>query len=192
MFKFKLFIIISLIASGYYYLFHRDIQNHSNICSIYDSKPTWEYTLSKAESKTGISKHVILSIIKQESSFKAYAKPPRKKILWVIPSWNRVSSSYGYSQATSPTWDYYKSDTGKESPSRNSFTDSVDFISWYLNKSIEKNNISKNDYYNMYLSYHEGHNGYNKKSYNKKPSLLKIAKKVETIAKKYKKDENSC
>jgi hypothetical protein len=192
MFKFKLFIVFSLIAAGYYYLFLRDIQDHSNICSIYEAKPTWEYTLDKVENKSNISKHLILSIMKQESAFKSNAKPPRKKLFWIIPSWNRISTSEGYSQAINGTWDNYKLNTKNDSADRNSFTDSAEFIAWYLNRSIKTNGIKREDYYNLYLSYHEGHGGFNKKSYNKKPFLLKVAKKVERIAKKYEKNQNKC
>ena len=190
--KFKLILITIISFLIYYFLFLRDISDHSNICSIYDAKPTWKYLLSRQEKKSGISKYIVLSIIKQESSFNSTAKPPRKKIFGFIPSWNRISSSEGYSQAINGTWKNYQQETKNKDASRSSFNDSIDFISWYLNYSIKKNNIDKNDYYNLYLSYHEGYRGYNKKSYNKKPKLLKIAKKVEQIANKYKKNENKC
>ena len=45
--------------------------------------------------------------------------------------------------------------------------------------------ISKKDYYNQYLAYHEGHGGWKKKSYNSKKWLIEVAKNVETNAKQY-------
>ena len=46
--------------------------------------------------------------------------------------------------------------------------------------------ISRSDTYNQYLAYHEGQGGFKRKSYNKKPWLIKVAKKVERRANDYK------
>jgi len=45
--------------------------------------------------------------------------------------------------------------------------------------------ISKWDAYNQYLAYHEGHGGYKRRTYLKKPWLVKVARKVEARAKRY-------
>ncbi|HIG89247.1 MAG TPA: hypothetical protein EYQ04_04670, partial [Candidatus Thioglobus sp.] len=63
---------------------------------------------------------------------------------------------------------------------------------WYINQSKKRSGISKSDAYNQYLAYHEGHGGFNKKSYLAKDWLMKVAKGVEKNAKRYKKQLNQC
>jgi hypothetical protein len=45
--------------------------------------------------------------------------------------------------------------------------------------------VSKWDAYNQYLNYHEGRGGFSRKSYNKKPWLLKVARKMDNQANTY-------
>jgi hypothetical protein len=184
--------ILGLIGSSYYYLFNRTIVSTDNVCHIYDRRPLWESKLENIEKESGISKYTILAIIKQESSFNANAKPPRKKIFGFIPHWNRVSSSFGYSQSIDGTWVDFQKTKGNKDAERDSFEDSSKFIAWYLNKSVKINKISKTDVYKLYLSYHEGWGGYSKKSYLKKKSLLSVSERVKAQAKKYKIDSKKC
>lgn len=166
-------------------------RNPDNLCSIFKEKPDW-YNAAKASSrKWGAPVHVMMSIIRQESSFQHDAKPPRSRILWVIP-WTRISSSHGYSQAIDSTWQRYKDDAGGMFSSRSSFDDSMDFVGWYVNQSHKKSSIPKWNAYKQYLAYHEGQVGYNKGSYRKKPQLLKIAKKVNARAVTYERQMKGC
>ena len=52
--------------------------------------------------------------------------------------------------------------------------------------------ISKKDFYNQYLAYHEGHGGWKNKSFNSKKWLLEVAKKVETNANMYNNQLKAC
>ena len=52
--------------------------------------------------------------------------------------------------------------------------------------------ISKNDYYNQYLAYHEGHNGWKNKSYNSKKWLIDVAKNVERKTNMYNNQLKEC
>ena len=52
--------------------------------------------------------------------------------------------------------------------------------------------INKNDYYNQYLAYHEGHSGWDKKSFTTKEWLMEAAKKVELNANKYNEQLKLC
>jgi hypothetical protein len=45
--------------------------------------------------------------------------------------------------------------------------------------------ISRWDAYSQYLAYHEGQGGYKRGTYQRKPWLLKVARKVESRAKSY-------
>ena len=132
-----------------------------------------------------------MAVIWKESNFRSRVKPPRKKILWVIPG-KRPSSAKGYAQVVDGTWDLYKRNTGKKLVRRTSFKHSTDFIAWYLNRAHQKLKISKSEAYNLYLAYHEGISGYSRKSYKSKKSLKSAANKVQQKATLYKKQLKKC
>ena len=52
--------------------------------------------------------------------------------------------------------------------------------------------ISKNDFYNQYLAYHEGQGGWKKGTHLKKKWLLDVAKNVERNANLYNSQLNDC
>ena len=165
--------------------------NTEDSCIIFSEKKNWYKATKKSYDNWGVSISFQLAIIHQESSFKQFAKPKRKKFLGIIPA-GRPSTAFGYAQATNPTWNWYKSRTGNSNASRANFKDVTDFIGWYGNQSKKLLGISKNDYYNQYLAYHEGHRGWKKKSFNSKQWLLDIAKKVESKANKYNNQLKKC
>ena len=158
--------------------------NTTDSCIIFKEKKNWYKSTKESYDNWGVPIALQLAIIYQESSFKQFAKPKRSKFLGVIPM-GRPSTAFGYAQVTNPTWDWYKSRTGNSNASRANFKDVTDFIGWYGNQSKKILGISKNDYYNQYLAYHEGHGGWKKKSFNSKKWLLNVAKKVETNANMY-------
>jgi len=163
----------------------------SNICNLMDEEVSWYRSIKASEKKYGAPAHVQLAIMYQESHFASDAKPPREKLFGVVP-WFRSSSAYGFAQAKDGTWDWYQLKTGNYSADRDNFDDAADFVGWYINQSNKRSGISKSDAYNQYLAYHEGHGGFNKKSYLAKDWLMKIAKGVEKNAKRYKKQLNQC
>jgi hypothetical protein len=165
--------------------------NPNNICDIFDDKPEWYKDSKKSENKWGTSAPIMMSIMFQESQFKHNAKPPRTKILWIFPG-PRPSSAYGFAQVKSDTWDDYVRDAGGMWSRRDSFEDAVDFIGWYNRQSQTRSKIKANDAYNLYLAYHEGHGGYNKKTYNSKAWLKVTAQKVATRAADYTKQLAKC
>ena len=158
--------------------------NQSNLCDIFQTNPQWKSYAEKTKDKWGVPVSLQLSFIKQESSFNRTARPPRQKVLGLIPGL-RPSSAYGYSQALDGTWEEYKQSTGNYNADRKNFADASDFIGWYVDGSYRLLKIEKTDVYNHYLAYHEGKGGFQKKSYNKKKWLLDVAKKVENQAKEY-------
>ena len=109
----------------------------------------------------------------------------------MIPG-SRPSSAFGYAQVTNPTWDWYKNRTGNSNASRANFKDITDFIGWYTTQTENILGISKNDYYNQYLAYHEGHNGWKNKSYNSKKWLIDVAKNVERKTNMYNNQLREC
>lgn len=135
----------------------------SNICAIYDEKGglfnNWYRYSKRAYKRYGIPPHITMATIWKESSFRARAKPPRKRILGFIPG-PRPSDAYGYPQALKSTWRWYKQETGKGGVKRNKFKHAIEFVAWYHDQSHRKNGVAKNDAYNLYLNYYLGHGGY--------------------------------
>jgi len=165
--------------------------NTSNSCIIFDEKKNWYKSTKQSYEKWGVPISLQLAIINQESSFKQFAKPKRKRFLGLIPG-KRTSSAFGYAQVTNPTWNWYKSRTNNSNVSRANFKDVTYFIGWYTSQTKKMLGISMNDYYNQYLAYHEGHRGWKNKSFNSKKWLLNVAKKVETKANMYNSQLKQC
>jgi len=162
-----------------------------NICSIFNEKSGWYEAARKSEKRWGSSIPSMMAFMHQESRFKATAKPPRDKIFGFIPG-PRKSSAYGYSQAQTNTWKWYKKSTGNWGADRDEFQDAIDFVGWYNTKTKEINGLSLNNTYGLYLAYHEGHGGFKRKTYNKKGWLKKVAKKVAYRKATYSKQFKTC
>tara|TARA_B100001123_G_C15329240_1_gene1030674 strand:- start:889 stop:1494 length:606 start_codon:yes stop_codon:yes gene_type:complete len=150
----------------------------ADVCKIFKEKRSWYKAAKRTEDRWDIPIPVTMSIVKQESSFIAKAKPPRSKLLGFIP-WKRESSAKGYAQAIDGTWELYKKERGRWFKSRSDFDDAVDFIGWYNSKSVKELNIDKNNARILYLAYHEGRRGYKKGTHRNKQWLLEVADKVQ-------------
>jgi hypothetical protein len=179
---------ILMVLSGCFSTPAREV---TNICNLLDEKVSWYQAVKKSEEKWGAPMHLQLAIIYQESHFASNAKPPRNKIFGIIPG-ARPTTSFGYTQAKKTTWDWYQLKTGNKSAKRDNFTDAVDFVGWYVNQSFLRSKISKTNAYRQYLAYHEGHGGYNNKTYENKAWLIDIAKKVEKKSNAYKSQLSQC
>lgn len=166
-------------------------QQVSNICSIFDEKSRWYKKAKKSEKRWGSPIPTMMAIMHQESRFRAKAKPPRTKILWIIPG-PRKSDAYGYPQAKDSTWDWYKKSSGNRGADRDDFGDAIDFIGWYNVQTNKRNRVSLYNTRNLYLAYHEGHGGYARGTYRKKGWLVNVADKVDRRAAIYKKQLQSC
>jgi|TARA_B110000459_G_C16526700_1_gene455207 hypothetical protein len=181
-------VAVLIVLSGCFSTPAREV---TNICNLLDEKVSWYRAAKDSEEKWKVPMHLQLAIIHQESRFASKAKPPRNKIFGVIPG-SRPTTSFGYTQAKKATWDWYQLKTGNKTAKRDNFTDAIDFVGWYANQSSLRSKISKTNAYQQYLAYHEGHGGYNKKSYEKKAWLIEIAKKVETKSNTYKAQLSQC
>lgn len=167
-------------------------RNKKNACLILQEKDEWSAPLKQAARKWGIPKHTILSIMYHESKFIANAKPPRRKFLGMSFIGRRISSAYGYSQALDGTWREYQRITENYGAKRTNFEDAVDFIGWYLNRSVRRLGISNRNAYDLYLAYHEGDYGFKKGTHLRKPSIRRYARKVQRTAVDYMNQINSC
>lgn len=155
-----------------------------NVCSILGEKPSWNNDLNAVKKKYGVPAHVILAMMHQESRFVHDARPLAKGLKGIFDT-HFASSAYGYSQALEMTWAHYMRATGRSGAKRDRFEDAVDFMGWYINESNENLKLSKWDAEVQYLAYHEGHGGYKKRTYRKKPWLVKTAKRVKNRSDMY-------
>ncbi|MGB0920088.1 MAG: transglycosylase SLT domain-containing protein [Alphaproteobacteria bacterium] len=155
-----------------------------NACAIFAERPDFYDAMADAEEKWGAPIQIQLAIMRQESSFDGKARPPRTWFLWVIPT-GRKSSAYGYAQAKTDTWDWYRKDSGSGGADRDDIDDAADFVGWYIAKTHTMTGVSKWDAFGQYLAYHEGQGGYQRGTWRKKSWLQNVARKVERNAGNY-------
>jgi hypothetical protein len=163
----------------------------SDSCAIFKEKSRWYRDADASYQRWGVPVHVQMAILYQESAFVDNARPPRTRLLWVIP-WTRPSTAFGYAQATDGTWDWYRSSSGNRGGDRDDFGDVTDFLGWYGSQSYQRLGVSLDDAYRQYLAYHEGHAGYARRSFRNKPWLDAVARKVERRARDYELQLASC
>ena len=163
---------------------HSPPSQTANACLILEDNRSWWRALRRTEDRWGVPASVQLAILKRESSFNAHARPARQRLLGIIPG-RRPSSAYGYAQALDGTWDWYREDTGRRGADRDDFSDAVDFVGWYAAKSRQLSGIPSHNARDLYLSYHEGHGGYNRGTYRSKSWLMRAAEQVQTDANRY-------
>ena len=155
-----------------------------NICSIFEQKKSWRSSAKKAQRKWGIPVAISMAFIHRESHYVADAKPPRKKLLGLVP-WTRLSSAYGYAQATDEAWEDYKDQTDRWFVDRDNFADAIDFIGWYNYRSHKTLGIARNDAFHLYMAYYNGPTGYRKGHWRKSPTIKGYATKVRNRASAY-------
>jgi len=167
----------------------------NNACVVLDQKNglfvNWGRAAKAAERNWGIPMPIILATINVESGFQHNARPPRKKILGIIPA-KRPSSAYGYAQALDGTWDEYRRDSGRFAARRTNFADAAGFIGWYHQQSMRKNGVRADDAYNLYLNYYLGHAGYAKGRGHNNSVALRGAQRAQNLAAQYDNQLRQC
>ena len=164
--------------------------NPDNICDIFAQKRDWYGDARRASDRWNSPIPVLMAIVYQESSYRARAKPPRRKVLGVIP-WRRPDA-YGFAQATDAAWSDYVRATGRRRADRDDFGDAMDFVGWYNAESHRRNRIANNDAYRLYLAYHEGHGGFSRGTHRGKSQLQSAARRVADRASNYETQLNGC
>jgi hypothetical protein len=162
-----------------------------DLCSIFEEKRSWHRSAQRSFERWGIPEWVQLAIVHQESSFRAHARPPRRKVLWVFPG-PRVSTAYGYGQVIDPTWEHFVRATGEADASRSDFEDVAQFIGWYGDLIHRKTGVEKVDARHLYLAYHEGPEGYRRGNHARKSWLQAVASRVDERALRYRDQYRSC
>lgn len=162
-----------------------------NACAILKERPEYYRAFKATERRWGVPVHVQMATIHQESKFIGDARTPFRYVIGVIPM-GRQSSAFGYGQALDATWDEYLNETGSRFARRDKIDDASDFMGWYMTKSRTKNGIGLHDAENQYLAYHEGNTGFARQSYNAKPWLIDVARKVQLRANMYQDQIANC
>jgi hypothetical protein len=166
-------------------------RNIDHTCAIFDERRGWYRDAKKSYERWGVPIHVQLAIIHQESRFRAKAKPPRRRILWVFPG-PRPSTAEGYTQALTTTWKEYAKDAGNWGADRDDFGDATDFVGWYCARSAREAGIAKSDAFHLYLAYHEGNGGFRRGTYRRKTWLMNVAREVQARADRYQRQLTVC
>lgn len=166
--------------------------NSEDVCEIFREHPVWyDYARESAE-RWGTPIATQLAFVYYESSFRSHARPPRTKLLGVIP-WVRPTSAYGYAQALDPAWgEYLEANGGGLFTVRTNMKYALDFVGWYNHLTHKEVGIPLTHPRQLYLAYHEGRTGYRRQSYLEKPKIMALAERVQTRAYRYDHQLASC
>ena len=165
--------------------------NADDLCMIFKERPGWYRGAKAAAKRWEIPAPVMMAVMYKESSYVANARPPRGRLLWVIP-WKRSSTAYGFAQATDDAWSDYLRDTGNRFADRDDFADAVDFVGWYLNRSHRHLNIAADDARRLYLSYYAGLGGYRRGTWRNNDWLKGAAVRVGKRSARYRRQLERC
>ncbi|WP_290649346.1 lysozyme-like domain containing protein [Aquisalimonas sp.] len=162
-----------------------------DLCRIFDHQPRWYDHARASEQRWGTPIATQMAFVRQESSFRHDARPPRTRLLGFIP-WRRQSTAYGYAQAQNPVWGEYLDDQGGLFARRTHMKYALDFIGWYNNNTHQRLGISKNNPRHLYLAYHEGPTGYRRAHWQNNSALQRVAARVERTAQRYQAQLEEC
>jgi hypothetical protein len=166
-------------------------RNPDDLCAIFAQHRSWHEAARSSYARWGVPEPVILAVLHQESRFRAAAKPGWRRVLGLIPV-GRLSNAYGYGQVKDGTWTDYRRSTGRSFAERDDFADVVDFVGWYGDVIHRTTFVAKDDAFHLYLAYHEGPAGFRGRSFEEKPWLLGVARKVHSRASLYASQYAAC
>lgn len=162
-----------------------------DLCGLFAEKPEWRAAAERARERWGVTPSISMAILHQESRFRAKARPGWRKAFGVIPV-GPASSAYGYGQVQDAAWSDYRDHTGNRHAKRDDFADVIDFVGFYSDLLARAAGIAKHDAFHLYLGYHEGPRGYQRRSFDQKPWLFGVARKVSERAAQYERQAAAC
>lgn len=169
--------------------------NIDDACVILDENGgwfnNWHKQAKRVEKEFGVPVPVMLATIWKESAFVHNARPPRTRLLGIIP-WKRPSDAYGYPQALDSTWRWYRDSTGRSGADRDDFGDAVHFVGWYHFQSYKRNGIARDDAYHLYVAYYSGQGGYASGNWQQNSWLKKSASRVASQSQRYRSQLQGC
>ena len=162
-----------------------------DLCAIFEERPDWRAGAMAAATRWQVDASMILALVHQESRFRSSARPGWKRAVGLVPVGPR-SSAYGYGQVKNGTWNDYRERAKRPLARRDRFDDVADFIGWYADVIHRVTGVAKRDTFHIYLAYHEGPSGYQRRSFDAKPWLLGVARKVDDRADRYARQHATC
>ena len=165
--------------------------NPENLCAIFEERPKWHRAAQRAEQRWSVPIPVMMAVMHKESSYVADARPPRRRLLGIVP-WTRLSDAYGFAQATDAAWLDYRRHTGNRRVRRDDFHDAVDFVGWYLDWAHQRAGIPTSDAYSLYLAYYAGIGGYQRGVWRNNAWLKGAAQRVQSRSSQYARQLAGC
>jgi hypothetical protein len=154
-----------------------------DLCRVFAERPDWLRAARRTAREWQVTEAVQMAFIRQESGFRAPARPPRRR-WWILPG-PRPSTAFGYAQALDATWDEYRRSHGKWGARRDRFADAADFVGWHVHRLHRELGLEKSDARQLYLAYHEGARGFRERRYEEKPQVMRAASRVAALASSY-------
>lgn len=124
-----------------------------DMCALLARNPGWAEAVRSASLTWKVSPGVILTVIDQESRFRATAKGDG-----AVDA--NSMRNFGFAQANLRTWNWFLKDTGRTSGSRSNFALSVDFVGWHFTKMEARTGIPRSQFVPHYLIYKLGEGGF--------------------------------
>ncbi len=166
--------------------------NPDDLCEIFREHPVWYDYAHESQARWGTPIATQMAFVFYESSFRSHARPPRT-LLWGMIPWTRPTSAYGYAQALDPAWGEYLAANGDGwFTVRTDMEHALDFVGWYNHLTHRQLGISFYNPRQLYLAYHEGRGGYQRRSFDKKPSIQALAGRVQSRAFRYDNQLQAC
>ena len=162
-----------------------------DLCELFEEKPSWYRSARRSQDEFRISIGLQMAVLRHESGFRAKARPPRRKILWIFPG-PRLSTAFGYAQVLDSTWDDYRTQTGRAGARRHRFGDAIHFAGWYLEELHHLTGVPRDGAEHLYLAYHEGPGGYRQGTWRDRPDLRRLARGIAQRAKTYQQQLEGC
>jgi hypothetical protein len=189
----KFIILLVVLGGGACYVFFSRVRvpfGQNDVCELFSAHPGWYRATRAAKKKWFVPASLQMAIIHQESHFRPNVRPGSSILRFL--GLGSSSSALGYAQALDPTWKSYLQHNHLSQANRSDFDSATDFIGWYVHRLHVGLGIPVSDSFRMYLAYHEGLSGFRNKRFNKKPWLMRVAKKVERQEKMYHKQLLNC
>ena len=166
--------------------------NPEDLCEIFREHPVWYDYARASEDRWGTPIATQMAFVFYESSFQSHARPPRT-LLWGLIPWTRPTSAYGYAQALDPAWGEYLAANGDGwFTVRTDMEHALDFVGWYNHLTHRQLGISFYNPRQLYLAYHEGRGGYQRRTFDQKPAITALAGRVQNRAFRYDNQLQTC
>lgn len=170
-------LLIAILCSG---CSSEPPSNPKDLCGVFQEKDSWYAAAHRVHERYGIPIHVAVAIMAQDHGLVMRENDPIDSVFSKFKG-----EEEGYLTVSDEIWRQYAEEAGAFFCDRRNFGDALDFIGWYMNKSLKKCGVALSDAYDQYLCYREGWEGYNLESYKVKSWMQDAALQVVKRASAY-------